>query len=105
MPATRRSLSRPLSTIAIDIAESWPRCMRMGPNGPYGPSQHPARPYVLAMALLPTQNLSSSYGLQHAANVVRYFLVNAADWNGQQARAIKAELESALADYDARMAA
>lgn len=49
-----------------------------------------AIPYLSAMLTL--QDMSSSYGCDDAKTIVLYFLSNASGWRGENAKAIKAEL-------------
>mgnify|MGYP003652422666 CR=1 FL=1 len=71
---------RPLSTIARDIRRNWP-------NMYFG-----AVPYADAMGSL--DSISDSYGYDSGESIVRYFLSNAAQWRGEDARRIKAELKA-----------
>jgi hypothetical protein len=41
-------------------------------------------------------DISDSYGMDSADSIVRYFLVNAKTWRGDDARRIKAELKGML---------
>lgn len=74
--------SRPLSAIARDIRNSWPK--------PY----FGAVPYLEAMETL--NSIDDMYYLDTAESVVLYFLSNATTWRGEDARRIKAELNSML---------
>jgi hypothetical protein len=73
---------RPLFQIAADIYANWPRA-----------SIH-ALPYIHAMRHLNT--MQDRYGLDDATGVVAYFLSNAANWRGPEARRIKEELREML---------
>lgn len=71
---------RPLSEIAADIRATWAK--------PY----FGAVPYIDAMSEL--NGTADAYGADDAASIVRYFLVNAGTWRGDDARRIKAELKA-----------
>jgi len=70
---------RPLSVIARDIRQHWPKVY-------FG-----AVPYLQAMAVL--DDIEGKYGLDTARSIVNYFLANAGTWRGEHARRIKAELK------------
>jgi len=76
-------MSRPLYTIALDIQRDWAK--------PY----LGAVPYLKAMRAL--DSIRDKYYYDDAESVVRYFLANAAQWRGDKAREIKAELKAMLA--------
>ena len=76
------AIRRSLAAIARDIRRAWPR--------PY----FGAVPYLDAMLSL--ELISDSYGADSAADIVRYFLSNAATFRGPEARALKAELKGLL---------
>lgn len=99
---TPKPLDRPLYDVARDIWHNWPAMAAplkvMPGGGGLTIAEHPARPYVNAMAQL--DSLTDSYGHDQGAAVVRYFLTNAAGWRGEVAQRVKAELKAALADYD-----
>ena len=78
-------MSRSISTIARDIQSDWAK--------PY----FGAVPYLDAMRAL--DSISDKYYYDDAESVVRYFLANAAQWRGDKARAIKAELKAMLPRY------
>ena len=78
-------MSRSISTIARDIQSDWTK--------PY----FGAVPYLQAMQAL--DSISDKYYYDDAESVVRYFLANAAQWRGDKARAIKAELKAMLPRY------
>lgn len=69
---------RPLSTIAEDIQEHWPKVW-------YG-----AEPYLEAMGTL--NLITDHYFEDTAESVVRYFLSNTMYWRGPEAKRIKDEL-------------
>ena len=69
---------RPLSVIARDIRQHWPKVY-------FG-----AVPYLQAMAQL--NDINEQYGYDDARSIVNYFLANAGTWRGDDARRIKAEL-------------
>lgn len=71
---------RPLSVIAREIRENWPK--------PY----FGAVPYLDAMSRL--GSISDRYGEDDAAMIVLYFLSNASGWRGEVARRVKAELKA-----------
>lgn len=73
---------RPLSMIARDIRRDWKK--------PY----FGAVPYIAALGELDTIN--SKYGYDDARSIVNYFLSNAAQWRGEVAKVVKAELKAML---------
>lgn len=73
---------RAIREIAADIYDNWPK--------PY----FGAVPYLRAMRSLTTMN--NNYHQDGAEGIVRYFLVNAQTWRGEDARRIKAELNGML---------
>ena len=73
-------LERSLFEIAKDIYEDWG--FKITPS---------AKPYLDAMRNLDTKN--SFYGAESAHEIVCRFLINASQWRGPKARAIKAELK------------
>jgi len=75
-------MSRPLSTIAKEIMEDWPK--------PY----FGAVPYVDAM--LELDSIHDNYMFDSAESIVLYFLANAQTWKGEKAREIKKELKAML---------
>jgi hypothetical protein len=77
---------RPLRAIARDIMLNWK-------NVNYG-----AKPYLLAMTQL--DHITDRYGLESADSIILYFLSNATTWRGEHARAIKAELNQMVKDYN-----
>lgn len=97
---TPAPLTRSLSAIADEIAVDWgDKLTRLGPDFGFGPAQNPARPYWDAMRSL--THLDQHYGADSGDGIVRYFISNAGTWKGEKAKAIKAELRAALADFDA----
>ena len=74
--------TRSLSAIAREIAISWA-------NPYFG-----AIPYIQAMRTL--TSIDDHYGFDDARSIVNYFLANAQTWRGEDARRIKAELNSLL---------
>jgi hypothetical protein len=103
---TPAPLTRPLSEIAVEIAADWPRATEPGVPTDFGfgtinVGEHPAHPYLVAMRSLRTTDLSGSYYQDPVVHVVRYFVENASSWRGEVAQRVKAELRSAVADYDA----
>jgi hypothetical protein len=73
---------RPLREIARDIRQNWPKV------------SYSAEPYLAALEQLDT--VADRYYYDSAADLVRYFLSNAAGWRGEDAKRIKAELRSLL---------
>jgi hypothetical protein len=80
--AERDMSHRPLYVIAGEIRATWPK--------PY----FGAVPYISAMSSL--TRMTDAYGMDSADSIVRYFLVNAKTWRGDDARRIKAELKAML---------
>jgi len=74
--------ARPLFTIARDIRGAWPR-VNFG-----------AVPYLEAMSSL--NSINDKYYEDDARGIVRYFLANAAQFRGDAAKALKAELKALL---------
>lgn len=74
--------SRPLYEIAKEIRKDWK-------NVWFG-----AVPYLSAMATLTSVN--DNYGYDSGKSIVLYFLSNAAQWKGETARRIKAELKAMI---------
>jgi len=75
-------MTRPISDIARDISRAWPK-----PN-------YAAVPYLSAMRSL--YSIDDAYGYDSGRSVVLYFLSNASTFRGEAAKALKAELKSAL---------
>lgn len=73
---------RPLHQIAVDIRLSWLK--------PY----FGAVPYIEAMQTI--DSIRDRYYYDTAESIVRYFLANAGTWRGEDAKRIKAELNSQL---------
>ena len=73
---------RSLETIAYEISKFWPK--------PY----FGAVPYIQAMKQLTT--LEDKIMADNGRYVVNYFLANAGQWKGDDARRIKAELKAML---------
>jgi len=74
--------ARPLSLIARDIRRAWPRVY------------FAAAPYLDAMAAL--NSINDKYMYDDGRGIVRYFLANAAQFRGDDAKALKAELKQLL---------
>ena len=74
--------ARPLYAIARDIRGAWPKVY------------YSAAPYLEAMAGL--NSVNDKYMHDDGRGIVRYFLANAAQFKGDQARALKAELKALL---------
>jgi hypothetical protein len=51
--------------------------------------------------MLSLKSIGDTYGLDPADDIVLRFLTNAAGWKGEEARAIKAELNQLLKEYNA----
>lgn len=73
---------RPLYVIADEIMQLW------------HPVWFGAVPYLRAMRTL--SSVRDNYGLDSGESIVLYFLANAAQFKGPDARRIKAELKAAL---------
>jgi hypothetical protein len=85
-------MPRPLNKIAAEILTDWRPAMS---NPKTRKSFHIfAKPWVEAM--LELRVISDSYGLETGEGVVLYFLTNVAQWRGDTARRIKAELNAHL---------
>ena len=74
-------MNRKLSEIAKDILQHW--------KNPY----FGAKPYIQAMAQIPSAEPDANYGYETAEDIVIYFLANATTFRGEDARRIKAELK------------
>lgn len=77
---------RAIKTIAADIRAEWSKA----PKG----VNFAAVPYLTAMESLET--MDDRYGEDPAEGIVRYFLANAAQFKGAQARVLKEELRALL---------
>ncbi len=73
---------RKIYEIAREIKKCW------------DPINYYAKPYLDAM--LEISNINDTYYLDDARSVVQYFLSNAGNWRGADARRIKAELREML---------
>lgn len=71
---------RPLWRIAQDIRRAWPKV------------NYAARPYLDAMAHM--DQVNDYYGHEDGRTIVRYFIANAAQFRGEQAKALKIELRA-----------
>ena len=76
---TNQTKPRSLAAIAYDIRKTW--------TNPY----FGAAPYIDAMQHL--TDVTDMYFHDTGESVVRYFLANAGNWRGDDARRIKAELK------------
>jgi len=76
---------RPINVIAEEIKKTWGKGSMM--NIYYG-----AKPYLSAMYCL--TSLKDNYGADSARTIIAYFLANATQWKGEDARRIKKELKS-----------
>ena len=74
--------ARPLSTIAAEIAATWPKV------------NFAAKPYLNAMASL--NSIDDVDFAESARSIVLYFLSNARTYRGPDAKRIKAELRAML---------
>ena len=79
---------RNLNTIAAEIHTLW----RQNPPSPL--VRQDASPYLCALEELRT--VKDTYGLETGDDIVMRFLFNAANWRGDDARRIKAELHKHL---------
>ncbi len=75
-------MTRPLHTVAAEIAADWKK--------PY----FGAVPYLKAMSEL--NSVRDPFYYDSGESIVRYFLANAATWRGETAKRIKAELKAML---------
>lgn len=71
---------RKINAIALDISKDWKNI------------SYSAKPYLEAMHGLNT--IADNYGYDSGASIVRYFLANASQWKGENAKAIKLELKN-----------
>ena len=95
--AMSTSTARPLAEIAADIRAAWPKMTEPLTQGDFFGiriGEHPARPYVDAMASL--GSIDDHYGYDDGREIVLRFLDAAKTWRGETARAIKAELKGML---------
>lgn len=70
---------RLINAIALDISKDWKNI------------SYSAKPYLEAMHGLNT--IADNYGYDNGASIVRYFLANASQYKGKNAKAIKLELK------------
>tara|TARA_R100000152_G_scaffold4581_4_gene1616 strand:+ start:508 stop:756 length:249 start_codon:yes stop_codon:yes gene_type:complete len=82
MSKETKPAARPLSTIAAEIAATWPKV------------NFAAAPYLDAMASL--NSINDTYMYESARTIVLYFLNNAKTYRGTDAKRIKAELRAML---------
>lgn len=85
---TLAETTRPIHEIARDIGRTWRK--NGVPNVWYG-----AVPYLEAMRSLST--VDDDYGADSGRSIVLYFISNAAQFRGPDARRIKKELKAHLA--------
>ncbi len=78
---------RKIYQIAQDIKNTW---KAQSKNGIY----FGAVPYLDAMLTLEDKN--STYGMDSADSIIRYFLANASTFKGEQAKALKTELKQVI---------
>jgi len=71
---------RTLHEIAVEIARDWKTV------------NYAAKPYLEAMSTL--DSVTDDYGADSGKSIVLYFLSNAAQWRGEVAKRIKAELKA-----------
>lgn len=74
--------TRKLYQIAADIRRHWPNV------------NYAAEPYLNAMSSL--NDTTENYFSDSAVSIVKYFLINASTWRGEDARRIKAELKAMI---------
>jgi hypothetical protein len=84
---------RPLNKIAAEVYTLW----RTHPPSPN--VRRFAGPYL--EALLSLRSPGDMYGLEYGDMIVVRFLTNAAQWRGEDARRIKAELNKHLEKFNA----
>ena len=77
----KQLLTAPIAQIADVVRRDWKNISAAG---------YAAVPYLRAMLTL--GDMSGSYGMDSAKDVVLYFLCNAQAWRGPVARVVKAEL-------------
>ena len=77
---TESTKTRPISTIAREIAREWKNV------------NFAAKPYLEAMFQL--DSIGDKYYLDDARSIVLYFLSNASSFRGDAARRLKAELKA-----------
>lgn len=85
--AETATAARLLYEVAAEVRRDWRKDGK--PNVWFG-----AKPYLSAMECL--DGMDSYYGVESAADVVMYFLVNAKTWRGETAKRVKAELNAML---------
>ena len=73
---------RSINAIASDIQKDWKNI------------SYSAKPYLEAMHSL--NSIKDNYGYDSAESVVRYFLANASQWKGENAKTIKLELKQLI---------
>ena len=73
---------RPIHEIAAEIKYTW--------KAPY----FGAKPYLDAMFYLNAPN--DKYGMDSAKSIILYFLSNATNWRGEDAKRIKSELKNLI---------
>jgi hypothetical protein len=71
--------TRPIYVIAREIQQDWKSV------------NYAAKPYLDAMGCITTIN--DSFGMDNGKTMVLYFLSNAGQWRGENAKRIKAELK------------
>ena len=81
---TNKQNKRTFAEIAREIKQTWK-------NVYFG-----AEPYLQAMATIESSDKDAPYMFELAKDIVIYFLANAQTWRGEDARRIKAELESMI---------
>jgi hypothetical protein len=74
---------RKIYQIAQDVRNEWGNKVYFG-----------AKPYLDAMLTLEDKN--STYGMDSADSIVRYFLANASTFRGDKAKALRAELKQVI---------
>jgi hypothetical protein len=90
--------ARPLSQIAREIRTSMmdqaSKAKTRGPHSNWRNKFYAAVPYLDAMLQL--QSLRDTYGSENAHSIVSYFLCNVSNWQGPEARRLKAELRAMI---------
>ena len=79
---TKEPKDMSIKEIAQEIQKDWKKV------------NYAAKPYLEAMYSL--ENINDKHGLDSGKSIVAYFLLNAATWKGEVAKAIKKELNLRL---------
>lgn len=92
-------MARQLNVIAAEVMTDWFQYVKV-------PAKD--RPHFIVIswpyleAMLSLRSIDESYGLEEGLMIVLRFLNNAHQWRGEKARAIKAELNELVKDFNAR---